>query len=122
MSFLISRPRDTVIPQGFPASVRTIDSSEQNMLFWLKVRSLKSLRTTLRAHLAEELGVTVRSVIAYREHTVNYGGCETCSLEETIFDVYFRDQGGRVLLWRYDGYFTELIRKLEQSAAELREL
>lgn len=116
MSFLTSRPRGTVIPRGFPGSVRTIDGFEQNMLFWLKTRSLKSLRTTLRAHLAAELDVTIRSVIAYQDHTVDLGGCSTCSFEQAVLDVFFRDQGGRVLLWRYEGSFAELMRNLERSA------
>lgn len=54
----------------------------------------------------------IRQVVAYGEHTDSFGGCSTCEHWLTVFDVYFKDSSGRLLLYRYDGGFSELIRRL----------
>lgn len=110
--FGINRPRGTKIPEGYPSTVRTVALSELVQVSRLKTQSIASLRETLTRYLRTVIEQPIRTAVAYYEHTENYGGCSTCEHFEVVFDVYFKDSSGRLLLYRYNGNFSELIRRL----------
>lgn len=110
--FGINRPRGTKTPEGYPFNVRTVALSELVQVSRLKTQSIASLREALTRYLRTVLDQPIRQVVAYYEHTEDYGGCSTCEHWLTVFDVYFKDSSGRLLIYRYDGGFSELIRRL----------
>lgn len=110
--FGINRPRGTRTPPGYPYSVRTVAISELVEVSRLKTQSIPSLRDALTRYLKTVLEQPIRQVVAYQEHTENYGGCSTCEHIEVVFDVYFKNSSGRLLIYRYNGNFSELIRRL----------
>lgn len=113
--FGINRPRGTKIPEGYPSTVRTVALSELVQVSRLKTQSIASLREALTRYLRTAIEQPIRSVVAYYEHTENYGGCSTCEHFEVVFDVYFKDSSGRLLIYRYNGNFSELIRRLTDA-------
>lgn len=110
--FGINRPRGTKIPEGYPSTVRTVALSELVQVSRLKTQSIPSLRDALTRYLRTVLDQPIRQVVAYGEHTDNFGGCSTCEHWLTVFDGYSEDSSGRLLLYRYSGNFSELVRRL----------
>lgn len=54
----------------------------------------------------------VEKVTDFDEYTNSYGGCETCSWDETEVTIYYHDSEGFGKSYTYSGKMVDLVREL----------
>lgn len=75
-------------------------------------RSVPSVCNAFKGLIEARLEEPIRKVVAYEERT-HYGGyCNTCSYEEAVIVVWYKDQQGRTYQTQFEDSFLGLVRQL----------
>lgn len=71
-----------------------------------------SVRNAFKALIEKRLDKPIRKVVAYEE-AIHYGGfCNTCSYEQAVIIVWYKDQTGQTYQTMIEDSFLGLVRQL----------
>lgn len=85
------------------------------MVSFYRSRDSLAVRTAFKPVIEQRLGVPIRHVVTYHEHTVDLGMCNTCSFLITRVSVWFKSSEGKLCKYDFDDSLFELMRLLNKQ-------